>query len=32
MAREWWRLKRLGAPFDLPTYYFAELLAGVRAA
>lgn len=29
---EWWRLKRLGAPLDLPIYYFAELLAGVRAA
>jgi peptidoglycan/xylan/chitin deacetylase (PgdA/CDA1 family) len=25
-----WRLKRLGVPFDLPPYYFAELLAGVR--
>jgi peptidoglycan/xylan/chitin deacetylase (PgdA/CDA1 family) len=27
-----WRLKRLGVPFDLPLYYFAELLAGVRTA
>ncbi|HEX4809721.1 MAG TPA: polysaccharide deacetylase family protein [Bryobacteraceae bacterium] len=24
-----WRLKRLGVSFDLPLYYFAELLAGV---
>jgi peptidoglycan/xylan/chitin deacetylase (PgdA/CDA1 family) len=27
-----WRLKRLGVSFDLPLYYFAELLAGVRTA
>jgi peptidoglycan/xylan/chitin deacetylase (PgdA/CDA1 family) len=27
-----WRLKRLGVSFDLPLYYFAELVAGVRTA